>query len=203
MKNLILFLSIILVISCKEGPKEIENNLEPNEQNLKKSVETNTDILSYTHQIIPGKRLGAIILNENISVALDSLGKPDVIDAAKGRAVSTWQEYNNKPLTIYTTKVIEVENFSRIKTIRSLSDKYRTEENLGVKSSLDELKKYYELESVGTFTYKGKDYNLFSSPKGIAFEIGANQMCNGVLIYTSDIDPKSFYLPIYPTFKMR
>lgn len=203
MKNLILFLSIILVISCKEGPKETENDWQPNEQNSKKSVETNTDILNYTHQIIPGKRLGAIILNENVSAALASLGKPDVVNAAMGKAVSTWQEYNNKPLIIYTTMVMGVENFSRIKTIRSLSDKYKTEENLGVKSSLDDLKKYYTLKSVGTFTYKGEDYNLYLSPKGIAFEIGADQTCNGVLIYTSDIDPKSFYLPIYPTFKMQ
>jgi len=203
MKNLIFSLFVILIISCKEGAKKTENTLEPYDQNLNKSAETDTEILNYTHQIIPGKRLGAIILNENVSAALDSLGKPDVVDAAMGKAVSTWQKYNNKPLTIYTTMVMGVENFSRIKTIRSLSDKYKTQENLGVKSSLDELKKHYQLTSIGTFTYQGKDYNLYSSPKGIAFEIGADQRCNGVIIYTSDMDPKSFYLPIYPTFKFQ
>lgn len=203
MKNLIFFVFVILVISCKEGPKKTQNNLNPQEQNFNKRTESDTRILNYKNQIIPGKRFGAILLNENVSAALDSLGKPDVVDAAMGKSVSTWQEYNNKPLTIYTTMVMGVENFSRIKTIRSLSDKYKTEENLGVKSSLDELEKHYQLTSVGTFTYRGKDYSLYSSPKGIAFEIGADQICNGVLIYTSDMDPKSFYLPIYPTFKIQ
>lgn len=191
----------MLFISCNEDPKKTENNLKPYEQNLNTSFEADREILSYTNQIIPGKRLGAIILNENANTVSDSLGKPDVVDAAMGKAVSTWQGYNKEPLTLYTTFLKGEETFSRVKSIRSLSDKYKTKENLGVRSSLDDLKKHYELKSVGTFTYKGKDYNLYSSPKGIAFEIGVDQKCNGVLIYTSDIDPQSFYLPIYPTFK--
>lgn len=203
MKNLIFSLFVISIISCNNGSRKRENNLEKQEQYIKNGDGTNKNILKYTHEIIPGKRLGAIVLNENITVAFDSLGKPDVVDAAMGKAVSSWQKYDDKPLTIYSTMLMGVENFRRIKVIRSLSEKYKTEENLGVKSSLTDLKKHYDLNSIGTFTYRGEDFTLYSSPKGIAFEVGSDEKCNGVLIHTSDIDPKSSYLTLYPTFKIQ
>lgn len=104
-------------------------------------------------------------------------------------------------MTLYTTTQAGVENFSRIKAIRSLSKDFKTLDNLGVTSSLAELKRYYKLNPVGKFTYNGKHYFLYTTVKGIAFEVGLNEKCNGVLVYRQDTNLENFYIPIYPDFK--
>lgn len=201
MKKLFFCFSILLFLNCTDKPKETENPLRHSEANSPTILEENTKKDNYANQIIPGKRLGSIILNQNATAILDSLGKPDSGDAAMGKAISTWDQGGNNLLTLYTTTQMGVENFSRIKAIRSLSKDFKTVDNLGVNSSLAELKRYYKLNPVGKFTYNGKHYFLYTTEKGIAFEVGLNEKCKGVLVYLQDTNLENFYLPIYPDFK--
>src|SRR5690606_24488432 len=98
-------------------------------------LEKGSNSQDYRNKIIPGKRLGTIILNENATPVLDSLGKADSGDAAMGKTVSTWHENSDNFLSIYTTTKMGVEDFSRIKAIRSLSPDFKTEQDLGVNST--------------------------------------------------------------------
>ena len=201
MKKMIICLSAILLFSCNEKHKNVENNMNKSEYSSDNNSETELKSTTNEKEIIPGKSLGKILLNENATAVLDSLGKPDSGDAAMGKAISTWNKGDGNLLTLYTSTQMGVENFSRIKAIRSLSKDFKTVDNLGVSSSLDDLKRYYRLTPIGKFTFNGKHYFLYTTPKGIAFEIGMDQKCNGVLLYLQDTDPENFYIPIYPDFK--
>ncbi|WP_026452506.1 hypothetical protein [Aequorivita capsosiphonis] len=198
MKKLILLLSIVSLISCKEEPKKTEENIEQNEPTSQQPIETESINQNYGNQIIPGKRLGAIILNENATAVLDSLGKPDSGDAAMGKAVSTWYEGSKNLLSIYTTTKMGVEDFSRIKAIRSLSPDFKTEQGFGVNSTLSEIGKNFKLNKIGVFLFEGKNYTLFSSDEGISFEVGEDQKCHGIVITEKGTSPAQFYLTFYP-----
>lgn len=201
MKKLFFCFSILLFFNCTEKSKKTESPLKQSEANSPTILEENKKNDNNANQIIPGKRLGSIILNQNATAVLDSLGKPDSGDASMGKTISTWDKGDNNLLTLYTATQTGVENFSRIKAIRSLSKDFKTVDNLGVSSSIDALKRYYRLDPIGKFTFNGKHYFLYSSPKGIAFEIGMNQLCNGVLLYSPDTNPENYYLAMYPDFK--
>jgi hypothetical protein len=201
MKKLIFCLSVILLLSCNEKQKKEENTVIQTENSSEKISETNIKSTIFEKQIIPGKRIGNIILEENATAVLDSLGKPDSSDAAMGKAISTWNKGDSGLLTLITSTQMGVEDFSRIKAIRSLSKDFKTVDNLGISSSIAELKKYYRLDPVGKFTDNGKHYYLYTTPKGIAFEMGMNQKCNGVLLYSPGADPESFFTSMYQDFK--
>ncbi len=186
-----------IIMGCNGNSKKIDKSVE------KKSQEISTSQTIPTGQkklIIPGIRIGNIKLEENFNPVSDSLGKPYSGDAAMGKAVMNWKTQDNE-LSIYTSQKMGVEDFSRIKAIRSLSSDFKTEDNLGVNSTLEELKRYYRLDATGKFVYNGKHYFLYKTQKGIAFEIGMDQKCNGVLLYLKNTDPDSFYIPMYPNFK--
>lgn len=200
MKQILLLSLLIFSISCNNGNKKKEEiKTEPNTSSTE--ISTNNNNSSEEGKlIIPGQRLGNIALNEDATPILDRLGKPDSGDAAMGKAVMVWDDFEGNMLTLYTTRQMGVEDFSRIKAIRSLSSQFRTEDNLGVNTPLSELKRYYRLDYAGKFAFDGKHYILYSTPKGIAFEVGMNQKCNGILIYPASSEPNETYLPIYSDF---
>ncbi len=201
MKYLIICTLITLFFSCKENHKQVDTTVPVDEPPTEKATRQKESKIDYNRQMVPGKRLGPIILNENATPVLDSLGTPDSADAAMGKALSTWNEDSDNLLTIYTTTKMGVENFSRIKAIRSLSPNYKTEDNLGVNSSLSEIERQFDLKEIGTFTFEGKDYTLYSAEEGIGFEIGDDKICNGIVIMEKGRTPDQFYLPFYPDLK--
>jgi hypothetical protein len=202
MKQLIFCLSLVLFFGCKETPKKTVDNKDKT-NSPDKTIQKEKHGIGYQKQIVPGKRLGSIILNQDATAIMDSLGKPDSGDAAMGKALSTWGKNPNHILTLYTSRQMGVEDFSRVKVIRTLSPDYRTEDNLGVNTPLAELKRYYRLEYAGKFAYNGKHYLLYTTNKGIAFEVGMNQKCHGVLLYDRNENVTATYLPIYADFDFK
>lgn len=198
MKKLVLFLSIITLINCKQKPTKAEVNVDQNKQTSQQAIEEKSNNQDYANQIIPGERLGTIILDENAKAVLDSLGKPNSVDAAMGKAISNWHESSENFLSLYTTTKMGVEDFSRIKAIRSLSSGFKTKRNLGVNSTLSEIQMYFKLTKTGRFSFEGKDYTLYSSQEGIGFEVGENQKCNGIVLTEKGTTPEQLYLTFYP-----
>ncbi|MBT0607520.1 hypothetical protein [Aequorivita echinoideorum] len=197
MKFLLLVILALSFAGCNNYEKT--DNVSSEENQLQQVASPKPEKTPQTF-IVPGKRLGNIVLDQNFNPILDSLGKPDISNAGMGKAVNTWKHGKNL-LTIYTNTQMGVEDFSRVKAIRSLSNDFKTEDNLGVSSSIDELKRYYRLDPAGKFTDNGKHYILYKTSKGIAFEVNMKQICNGVLLYSKETNPESFYNAIYPTFE--
>ncbi len=203
MRQILLLFLLTLSISCNNSNKKAENI--KNEKDTPSAVISKNDKDSPDKEklVIPGQSLGKITLNEDATPLIDRLGQPDSGDAAMGKAVMVWDDFEGNLLTLYTTRQMGVEEFSRIKAIRSLSSEYKTEDNLGVNTPLSELKRYYRLDYAGKFAFEGKHYILYSTPKGIAFEVGMNQKCHGVLIYPVSSSPEETYLPIYSDFDFK
>ncbi len=201
MKNLVFICLIALFIGCKENLKEDEKIDAGNQTALEDTISRKIAEIHYEDQIIPGKRLGNIVINENATAVLDSLGKPDSGDAAMGKAVSTWHENSEDSLSIYTTTQMGMEDFSRVKAIRTLSPKYRTEKNLGVNSTLSEIEEYFTIKRIGDFTSDGKYYTLFATNEGIGFEISEDQVCHGIVLTEKGTEPQQTYLTFYPDLK--
>lgn len=201
MKKIILFFSIISLFSCKQNSLNTNQNKNLNKQTSERDSKTDTNIQDYKKQIMAGESLGTIILNENATPVLDSLGQPTSADAAMGKAVFIWHKESNNYLSIYTTTQMGVEDFSRIKAIRTLSADFKTEKNLGVNSTLSEIEKDFELIKIGVFPFKNKSYTLYSSHKGIGFEIGEDQKCHGLVLTEKGTSPEQLYLTFYPGLK--
>ena len=198
MRKLILILSLIFLFSCKDEPKNTLKNIEHNQKTSELTPEEESNNREYGNQIIPGKRLGNIILNENATSVLDSLGKPDFADAAMGKAVYTWHKDSHNLISIYTTTKMGVEDFSRIKAIRSLSPDFKTEDNLAVNSTLTEIEKHFKLKKIGVFPFDNNSYTLYSSEEGIGFEVGDDQKCHGIVLTEIGTSPEQLYLTFYP-----
>ena len=198
MKKLMFCLSIILLFGCKENPKDVDITVSEDDLSSEKIIQSKTNEGDYLHQIIPGKRLGSIILNENATAVLDSLNKPDSADAAMGKAVYTWHEESDNLLSIYTTTQMGVEDFSRIKAIRTFSTDFKTEQNIGVNSTLSEIEKAFKLIKIGTFPFEEKSYTLYSSDEGIGFEVEEDQKCHGIVLTEKGTSPDQLYLTFYP-----
>lgn len=192
MKLIFLILSFALLFSCKQQytNKEVIINKE----------DSKPQGFEFSTEIIPGERLGNITINENSKPILDSLGKADFGDAAMGKAVTSWNIDSGNLLSLYTVTKMGIEDFSRIKAIRSLSSNYRTDENIGVNSSLSEIEKYFNLEELGSFTKDEKSYKLYTTEEGIGFEFGDDQKCHGIVLTEKGKNPLQNYLTFYPEF---
>lgn len=201
MKKLILFFALFSIIGCKQKPAKSQNGTDTNQQTTVKIMPDEPNPSEYKYQIIPGKRLGTIVLNENATSVLDSLGKPESGDAAMGKAVSNWNENTENSLSIYTTTKMGVEDFSRIKAARTLSPKFQTQHSIGVNSTLEEIESNYKLNKVGYFTSKNNHYTLYSTEEGIGFEIGDDKKCCGIVLTEKGSEPQQLYLTFYPELK--
>lgn len=192
-----LFFALIIISCNNDNKRESETQTQITTQNISRKGNLSKN---NSQKIIAGESVGNIIVEQDAAPIIDSLGKPDTGDAAMGKSIMTWNGEDGELLTIYTSQKMGVEDFSRIKAIRILSEKYKTEDNLGVNSPLADLKRYYRLDYAGKFAFQGKHYILYSTNKGIAFEVGMNQKCHGVLIYPENSQPTDLYLPIYADY---
>lgn len=186
---LLLFLGILLT-SCQSDAKKKQENTNPATSSAEK------DSIAKAYLLIPGKQFGTIQINGNADKALADLPKPDFGDAAMGKVLMRWNNFEGDSLFMFNTQQMGVEDFKRIKIIRSFSNKYKTKEGIGVGSSLADIQNHFNLENQGTITENSKNYTLYQD-KGIGFEIDENQICRAVLIFSKDYSPINSYLPFY------
>lgn len=196
MKKLFFIFCLLTLINCQQKTGKEGDSTEQNVPEVNAKIEPMN--LEYINQIIPGKRLGNIVIEEISKAIFDSLGKPDMGDAAMGKTLSSWNVNSKDLLSIFTATKMGVEDFSRIKAIRTLSPKFMTKKKIGVNSSLAEIEKNFHLKKLGIFQSNGKNYTLYSSDDGIGFEIDERQKCHGIVIMKSGTNPDQHYLSFYP-----
>ncbi|MFI2741690.1 hypothetical protein ACG2LH_03040 [Zhouia sp. PK063] len=181
MKKIFYIVCIGLVAACKNMPKKNEK-------------------VTADRLITPGKSIGYIHLEEHSDTLVDSLGKPDAGDAAMGKSVNIWDTKNGN-LTTFNSRKMGIENFSRIKLIRSTDAQLKTANHLGIGSELADLKKEFTLVKIGTFTENGIEKTLYDTSSGIAFELNKDNICTGILIHDKDTTATASYIPIYNNLK--
>lgn len=155
--------------------------------------------LSSDSLLTPGVSAGNIAINQDASEAFKVLGKPDSSDAAMQKTVAFWYEKHYPKSTsfaIYTVRDTGSNPIARIRQIRLSSPAYRTEDGLGVSSPLSLLKKKFDLKKVSLSNTSPRNYDLYDSQKGIAFEIEAEGNCVAVIIHPANEPLKETYLPL-------
>jgi hypothetical protein len=140
--------------------------------------------------ISPGKGIGQIMLNGDVEKVIKMLGRPDSSDAAMGSALMVW--FAKHDIKGYRTSIFahrdmggKDENVNRIQKVLITSPWFKTGEQLGVGSTLDEIKKFYTLKPTSSYkNSEGKVQVYTDMDKGISFEISeAGQKCVGVVVH--------------------
>jgi len=150
----------ILLLACNSNKTSHEEKINDtagnttvtdssNSSPMNDSVTLNSESNAEANKlIVPGENIGNALLNTNADSLETKFGKPDMSDAAMGKAWLTWygkkDEHNNKTeLNIYTTYKDTSMQEKTVQQIRTTSSFFSTENNVHVYSSLDEIKKSF------------------------------------------------------------
>ena len=180
------------------------NNIEvPKNKDTVATAETVSNKL-----IIEGKSIGNIEIGMDDS-KLNVFGKPDMSDAAMGKAWLTWygkepDEHNNKTqLNVYTAYKDTSMRSKTVQQIHSTSSFFETADGLHVYSSFNAIhQKFPKLKQAATYTDEGRNIVLYDAQqKGIAFEIAnadKQQICTGIIVHKPGIKVTQVYISLHP-----
>jgi hypothetical protein len=204
----ILLVSIISVIACNQPTKQHNVNQQKAvvEDSIRQDSSNKHEPTFAEKLIIPGKSVGQTTLNEDAENVIKRLGKPDTGDAAMGKALSIW--YANHDTTGYETMIFSARQMgtanetSQVKQIRITSPWFTTQEGLHVGSTLKQINEHYVTRKAATFSKEGKPYFIYKTDKGIAFEIGSNNSCTGIIVFDPKAATGQAYLPFYSNLKV-
>lgn len=151
---------------------------------------------------------------DKISIGTDAaeletvLGKPDLSDAAMGKAWLTWKgkkdEHNNATeLNIYTTYKDSTMRQKTVQQIRTTSALFSTDGGLRVYSSLETIRKEFPgIRKLAHYSEEGREIVIYDEiKKGIAFEItpaGQQQICTGIIIHKKGSPVTDVYAFLHP-----
>jgi hypothetical protein len=165
-----------------------------------------------SNEIIPGKSIGLTTLGDDAEKLEKSLGKPDLSDAAMGKAWLTWNgkkdEHNNvTQLNIFTAYSNNEMKEKTVQQIRTTSSYFLTADSLHVYSSLNNiLKKFPGVKKSAEYKDDGRTISIYDEKeKGIAFEIAAangQQTCTGIIIHKKGESTIDIYRTLHPDMKV-
>ena len=229
MKYLFLIIALLFFEACNQQPNTendeadsaaITNDAKPRERDalsdINKSGKTNNDTITNegpaNKVIVPGKSIGNIEIGMDDS-GLEAFGKPDMSDAAMGKAWVTWygkkpDEHNNKTqLNVYTAYKDTSMRAKTVQQIRTTSSFFETAGGLHVYASLSDIKQQYpKLKKAAVYTDDGRKIDIYDAQQqGIAFEIvNANQqqICTGIIIHKSGVKVTQVYISLHPDMRV-
>ena len=188
-------------VAVRNDSVTVNNNTTGNSQ----TTEGNTTLIA-------GKSVGNISLGTDASTLQSILGKPDMSDAAMGKAWISWygkkrDEHNNKTeLNIYTAYKDTSMREQTVQQIRTTSSFFVTADSIHVYSSLDDIKNKYAVKKAAQYkSSDGRTITVFDDKKeGIAFEIadaGSQHICTGIIIHSKDKSVNDIYIMLHPDMK--
>ncbi len=156
--------------------------------------------------IVPGESIGSLHLGEDAALLSQKLGKPDLSDAAMGKAWTTWlskttDPYNNIPeLNVFTAYKDNSMTVKTVQLIRTTSPDFNVG-NVKVYSPLDEIGKAFPgLQYKAHFTQvkTGKIMSLYDAEaEGIAFDITVindKKLCTAIIIHPKNKSVMDHYI---------
>lgn len=205
MKNLLYGLLLtVLIAGCNQ-------NTQSSEQTTQEATKTDTTVnkvpiatVPQAQLIIPGKAVGLTSLDEDAKDVINRLGPPDSGDAAMGKAMSTWysdHDPKRNQTTIYTERQMGVDETSRVKQIRITSSWFSTADDIHVGSALHDINRYFNTRKEAAYSEGGANYLIYTTDKGITFEVNADSTCSGIIVHDSSKNVLSVYLPFHPDIK--
>jgi len=205
MKNFLLLTLLTCLFSCKDNTPPVYNTEPPIPVSPVPKPQPEVNL-----EIIPGKSIGNILLEQNVS-ELAFLGQPDLSDAAMGKAWLTWYSTNSKringktELNIFTTYKDNDMKEKVVRQIRITSSDFKTESGLSTGKSFSEIAAVVpDLTMLGSFKKPGGEnpVELYDATDlGIAFEIdntGSEKTCIAIIIHTAGKKVTEEYLSFHP-----
>lgn len=203
MKGVIFYLFLfLLVLSCgqQEAGLEMGGNSDSKEgQDRADSFDLGKKVLpgKAGNWITPGKSIGLVKLGDPADQLVSKLGKPDLSDAAMGKAWLTWfnkkrDEHNNRnEFNIYLTYSDTNMSARTVRQIRTTSPEHFTVNDIRVYSGLPKI-----LESFPSMKFQSRHIersngkrviNIYDDiVQGIAVEIvdaGNEKICIGIIVH--------------------
>jgi hypothetical protein len=186
-KLCLLFICFNCFVACTSKQKETEHKAPNTSQTAavpedEKTLGTENTItaeeaITPTQQIIPGKSIGLIKLNEDAEVVHKLLGKPTTSNSGMGKSLQTWTtktaDGKTQQISIFFSRNMgNADEKSRAKQIRIKDAAFKNKANYAttettLRSNISEAKKTI------TYTLPGfeKEFTIFDNVKtGIAFE---------------------------------
>lgn len=225
MKYCFLIIAMIFFAACGENSRtekvtatdSLQTTADTNDSSAKAdevlqaspSAETN----AANSLIVAGKSIGNVGLGMNDSILETQFGKPDMSDAAMGKAWLTWygkkpDEHNNKTqLNIYTTYKDTSMREKTVQQVRTTSSFFKTADELHVYSSLEDIKaKFPQLKKAATYKDKGREITVYDDQQqGIAFEIvtaDTQNICTGIIIHKPGVKVTQVYISLHPEMRV-
>jgi hypothetical protein len=168
----------------------------------------NEDSVTADYIIEPGKSIGQVSLGDPADQLENKLGKPDLSDAAMGKAWLTWygkrDEHNNRPeLNIYVAYKDTSMREKTVQQLRSTSSSFATSNGVKIYMDLSDIQKVFPgMVYAGKYTEQSPGNRVISIyddvRKGIAVEIaeaGDQRISTGIIIHA----PGQSVLDIYRT----
>lgn len=173
--------------------------------------QTDTTASESNPLIVAGESVGKISLGADAATLQSILGKPDMSDAAMGKAWETWygkqrDEHNNKTeLNIYTAYKDTSMREKTVQQIRTTSSFFKTNDSVCVYSSLDEIKNKYTVKKSAQYNSDGRTITVYDDKKnGIAFEMASastQNICTGIIIHPKNKSVNDIYIMLHPDMK--
>jgi len=155
--------------------------------------------------IVAGESIGKAVLNTDAANLETEFGKPDMSDAAMGKAWLTWygkkDEHNNKTqLDIYTTYKDTSMREKTVQQIRTTSSFFSTDNNVHVYSSLNEIRKAFPaIQKLNKLPDNNRDIFVYDDVQsGIAFEItetNGQKICTAIIVHIKGKKVSDIYIP--------
>ena len=155
--------------------------------------------------IVAGESIGKAVLNTDAANLETEFGKPDMSDAAMGKAWLTWygkkDEHNNKTqLDIYTTYKDTSMREKTVQQIRTTSSFFSTDNNVHVYSSLNEIRKAFPaIQKLNKLPDNNRDIFVYDDVQsGIAFEIAdanGQKICTAIIVHIKGKKVSDIYIP--------
>jgi hypothetical protein len=198
MKKLLYILLGVAIVSCN-GKKETD------ETDFVAADSVDTPAINQRLLVIPGQSIGNIALEQNADKLEAILGKPDLSDAAMGKAWLTWfskvsDTVTGNELNIYTEYKDNELRGKVVRQIRITSDEFKTKDGIKTGKSLDEISKVYPgIKLIGKYdtntNYPVSVYDVIE--EGIAFEV-ENNVCTGIIVHKKGQKVAEEYITFHP-----
>lgn len=184
-----MLIAAMVVISCGPGTPDTAN----------------ANAADSTLLIVPGRRIGPLLIGDSASVATRILGKPGFSDAATGKAWLRWYTAGRTDSTcVYTSSAMGSDKaFPRIALVRITSPSYHT--GTGVHTGMawkDIRSSYPSAVKSAIYTQNGKQYIVYENKLAdLAFDVDESETCVAITVHEKGLPIPQVYSGLHPDMK--
>lgn len=150
--------------------------------------------------LVPGEAAGHTHIGDDLAKLSRELGRPDAGDAAMQKSVSVWftnHDTTNNSVAVYASRDAGNDDVARIRQIRITAPRFETVRGIRVGTSERDIRAHYTVKDVEQYRSKdGTQSKVLDSEEGIAFEIGADGICDAIVIHPAGAERYGTYLKL-------